>query len=214
MKGGSNRRTVEAFAEVSQQIYKTNESVKKISEATELITSIAEQTNLLSLNASIEAARAGEAGKGFAVVASEIKQLADQSASSTDIIQEIISELITEAERTVAIVDEVTDVMESQKEILVETQKHFGALEENVASSEEETIKFNEYTQTCDHSRVAVGENIMNLSSISEENAAASEETQASMNEFTRTIDDLAQVSMQLKTISDDLDTSLDFFKL
>ena len=92
--GSANSRTTEAFAQVAQQTHTTNESVQKIREATELITSIASQTNLLSLNASIEAARAGEAGKGFAVVASEIQKLAEQSSSSADIINGIIEELL------------------------------------------------------------------------------------------------------------------------
>jgi methyl-accepting chemotaxis protein len=49
-----------------------------------MIREIAGRTNLLALNATIEAARAGDAGKGFAVVASEVKQLATQTARSTD----------------------------------------------------------------------------------------------------------------------------------
>lgn len=46
--GSANSRTTEAFAQVAQQTHTTNESVQKIREATELITSIASQTNLLS----------------------------------------------------------------------------------------------------------------------------------------------------------------------
>ena len=73
----------------------------------------------MSLNASIEAARAGDAGKGFAVVASEISKLAEQTNESTTIIEGIIKSLTEESNRTVATINEVTQLIESQKMILI-----------------------------------------------------------------------------------------------
>lgn len=70
-----------------------SKSVNAIQNLTEEILTIASQTNLLALNASIEAARAGEAGKGFAVVADEIRELADNSRSTANSIQEINHEV-------------------------------------------------------------------------------------------------------------------------
>lgn len=61
-------------------------AVAEIAEVSRLIADIAGRTNLLALNATIEAARAGEAGKGFAVVAAEVKELAKQTAHSTEAI--------------------------------------------------------------------------------------------------------------------------------
>ncbi|MGD9810618.1 MAG: methyl-accepting chemotaxis protein [Sphingobium sp.] len=61
-----------------------------IGEIIRLIQDLASQTGLLSLNATIEAARAGEAGRGFVVVANEVKQLAAQTHSAVQRIDEII----------------------------------------------------------------------------------------------------------------------------
>lgn len=210
----ANSKTAEAFSQVAQQTHTTNESVQKIREATELITSIASQTNLLSLNASIEAARAGEAGRGFAVVATEIQQLAEQSSSSADIINGIIEELSREAEQTVNIVDEVTQVVENQQEKLAQTQEHFGVLEDGIEKSSEETENIKKRTAVCDTARNKVEEIIVNLSAISEENAASTEETTASMTELNQTIEHLVDAANQLKDMANSLESDLKFFQI
>ena len=210
----ANGRTSVAFEQVVHQTHTTNESVQKIKDAAELITSIASQTNLLSLNASIEAARAGEAGKGFAVVATEISQLAEQSSSSADIIKNIISELTDEAERTVAIVDEVTKIVEEQQTKLDATQEKFSVLENGIHESDEKTSIIKDCTKICDSSRQKVEEIIVNLSSISEENAASTEETTASMTELNDVIAELSDKSGQLKDMAQKLDEQLEYFKL
>jgi methyl-accepting chemotaxis protein len=93
------------------------EAVARVGQVTTLISEIASQTNLLALNATIEAARAGDAGKGFAVVASEVKNLATQTARSTEEINRQINEIQSITQETVRGMDEVSGTVRTIDEI-------------------------------------------------------------------------------------------------
>jgi methyl-accepting chemotaxis protein len=88
------------------------EAAAQISSVVSLISEIAEQTNLLALNATIEAARAGEAGKGFAVVATEVKNLANQTAGSTDDIRTHVERMEHEVAQAVDKVGQIVGKIE------------------------------------------------------------------------------------------------------
>jgi methyl-accepting chemotaxis protein len=111
---------VDAVDTATGEVNTLAEESEKIGEIVSQIEDIAEQTNLLALNATIEAARAGDAGKGFAVVASEVKNLANQTARSTEDIRVRIeslrskmSEIVTSMERGSTAVAQGREVVSS-----------------------------------------------------------------------------------------------------
>ena len=191
-----------------------DESVKKISEATELITSIASQTSLLSLNASIESARAGEAGRGFAVVASEIQKLSIQSNDAAEEIQQIIDTLLSESAKTLEEMQDTEALMKEQQSKLNDTKSKFDEVSDGIRISREETEQIRTSAGSCNKAKEAIMDVISNLSAISEENAASTEETSASMQELNATISHLATESGKLKAISQELNEYMGFFKI
>lgn len=210
----SNDRTSEAITSISRQIRLTDESIKRISEATDLITSIASQTNLLSLNASIESARAGEAGKGFAVVASEIQKLAVQSSDAAVEIQQIINTLQSESTRTMKEMQAAEALMKEQQDKLDETRAKFDEVSSGIKISREGTEQIRVSADSCGSARTAVIDVFSNLSAISEENAASTEETNASMQELNATLNLLADEAGKLKDISQALNDYMQFFQM
>lgn len=201
-------KTKESVKIVFEQTNATNESANNIKTATDVITDIAAQTNLLSLNASIEAARAGEMGKGFAVVADEIRSLSEQSKSSAEEIVRIIQDLIANSDRSVMTMTELTQIMEEQNEMLMNTEAVFEKLnrEINIVVSAVENI--DKQIERLDTEKTNVTGVVESLAAIAEENAASAQETSASMTELQNIIsecsEDTAKIAALAKKIADD----------
>jgi len=84
---------VEQARQAEQVINSLERSLRRVAATAVMITGIAGQTRLLALNATIEAARAGDVGQGFTVVADEVKELANNTADSTEQITATIDDL-------------------------------------------------------------------------------------------------------------------------
>lgn len=210
----SNDRTNEAIKKIEVSVHTTNESVTKIQDAVDLIASIASETSLLALNASIEAARAGEAGRGFAVVATQISKLSEDSAQSTKTIEDIIHQLTADSEASVQIMNEVNKIIAEQQQKLAQTKEKFGDVSNGIENSRKETGVISNQAEECNREREKVVDVIQNLSAVSQENAASTEETNASMEEMNATINLLAEAAGELKSMAQNLEEDVSFFKL
>lgn len=209
-----NQQAIGSIEIIYDQTHTTNESAKKIREATNLITDIAEETNLLSLNASIEAARAGEQGRGFAVVAGQIQKLAEQSNASAKQIEDIINLLIHDSEEAVKTMDSVKTVMTEQSENVNKTTLIFSDVQESIAKTIEIIRTIVKKMEMLDGARTSVVNVVQNLSGIAQENAASTEETSASVTEVGNIVVEISENAEQLKKIADELEADMRIFKL
>ena len=115
--GTLNKKTAETTDSsqvIIKEIMELSEEMKVVKEVTNLIMSISEQTNILSLNAAIEAARAGEAGRGFSVVASEVRRLAEESKQASIEINDVIEKIGSKTRTTVEDANSLADILREQ----------------------------------------------------------------------------------------------------
>ncbi|CAO3410621.1 methyl-accepting chemotaxis protein [Azospirillum largimobile] len=127
-------RAVDRAGLARSTIQRLSVSVERIGAVARLIGDIASQTNLLALNATIEAARAGDAGRGFAVVANEVKNLASQTARSTEEIGSLIAEVEAVTASAVGAVGEVSETID---EVAGISSTIAAAVEEQAAATHE-----------------------------------------------------------------------------
>lgn len=149
-----------------QRINDASEEIRSILGALDAIT---EQTALLSLNASIEAARAGESGRGFAVVAGEVRKLAEQSAQSSQNIQELINKAIAEIESGTGVVSRASGSLEEISKTTEVVTQIIKKLSAQSKSQQEQMKRVDSLSQTI----LGV---VTDNSAVSEECAAASSE--------------------------------------
>lgn len=200
-------------AKIDASIRQTYESTEKISAASEVIQTIASQTGLLALNAAIEAARAGEEGRGFAVVADEVRRLAEQSAASTREINMVVSELQRNAKNAVEIMIISAKIARNQEESVRITQMKFNEIASAVAKNEEIITNLNHSAIKMNTDKDVIIDIFSTLAAIAQQNAAAGEEIAARTNELVESIEQVARDSINLATMSNELQAAINKFK-
>ncbi len=209
-----SERSDEAQTRINQAITQLNDRTQHIGGILDTISSISEQTNLLALNASIEAARAGEHGRGFAVVAEEIRKLAEESASATDEIRDIVVNIQSDSERSTSIMGEVKGITEEQNVAVNDVYESFNVVSSAIDQITSQIERIGDNVVQLESDKDEIVSAIENISAVSEETAAASEEVTASMDQQTLAVEEVARAAEKLNELAGILNNQIGQFKV
>lgn len=157
------------ISELNRKMAEIEDSSARIGECLEMINNINAQTNLLALNASIEAARAGEAGKGFAVVANEIRELSNNTADTSEIINNMIA-------KNNNAVKEGMQIMSNTVNVLRQNLDGFVAARNEISNVVDVIEQQEDYIERISESVVEIEEIVKNNTEISKVNSATAEQ--------------------------------------
>lgn len=209
-----NEDVMTSMQNIDTQIQLTNNSVKDIAEASNIITAIAEQTRLLSLNATIEAARAGEHGKGFTVVATEIGNLSEQSKNAAVSINKIVETLVAESQKSVETIGMLSESIKEQNKDLTSTKEDMDVVVANVNNVDSSTRVIADKIHLLNELKVSFSDIIEELSAISQQNAASTQETNASMEELNATFALISEAAADLRGMAETLSEKMEYFTI
>ncbi|MDK2807812.1 MAG: methyl-accepting chemotaxis protein [Clostridiales bacterium] len=192
------RQNQESTKKVGHAIALLEEKSYEIQKIVNVIGEIAEQTNLLALNAAIEAARAGEHGKGFAVVAEEVRNLAEQSSSSSSDIENLLHDIQEKTLQSGEDVNDVQRIVAEQETSLEDTKKLYETIQKAVEKIVDQTIRISEETTRLQTQSETVSSSIEEVAAVTEENAAATEEVASATTEQSSSV---VRISEEVATL-------------
>ncbi len=201
-----------SFEEIFKMIEKINESSDKIGEASTLISEIANQTNLLSLNASIEAARAGESGRGFAVVAEEIRKLAEESARSVGIIDDMLKGLQSNTSLASKQSEAVKAGVQKQQLSVNSTKEKYSDIVNSIKAVESAIKGFHEINRNLDSNFNSISSLVESLTAVSEENAATIHDLTTTTEAIASNVDHVNGSSKDVQTASEGMSSTISRF--
>lgn len=200
--------------EIQTSILELSTLTKSIEDIMKLVDNISEQTNLLALNASIEAARAGEVGKGFAVVAHEVRNLAEQSKSSTVSVRKTLDTIEAKTKETTGLVKKSNDIFSDQADAVRKSYDAFSQIIDTLKNMGVELAHVNTEVQDMTALKDEMSGKIDNIATVTEESAASTEEVSALSEEQKFVIEKLYDLSNKLTSTMETLNHSIQTFKV
>ncbi len=194
-----------AGVSASEEMQALNELVNNMGEIISLISNITKKTSLLALNASIEAARAGEAGKGFSVVAGEITSLSSQTASATQSISEIVSNITDRIMTTTEATGSLLKCTAEQEEYVNSAVEQFMTVGTEAQKTKARVEELEEIVARLDYANKEIVEAIQSMSAISEEVSAHAQTTYAGTVENNNIIRQIQESILVLAETADSL---------
>src|SRR3954447_21768633 len=194
-----------ASAEVTTTIRSLGERSSRIGSMVDTIGGIAEQTNLLALNAAIEAARAGEQGRGFAVVAEEVRKLADESRQAAHSIAELVTEIRSETDRAVQVVEDGATRTQDGVATVEAARSSFSAIGEAVEVTSARVAEIAAAIGGIASSSTRMTEDVTDVASIAEQSSAAAEQVAASTQDTSTSTRQIAASAEELASSADEL---------
>jgi methyl-accepting chemotaxis protein len=169
-------------------VHRLGESSTEIDDVIKIISAIAKQTNLLALNASIEAARAGDAGKGFAVVAAEVKELARDTARSSEKIEQNIAAIQADTRDAVDAIGKITSTIHQINDIQTMI----------AAAVEEQAATTNEIARSVSEAAAGSGEITKSITGV----ADAAQNATRGAGDTHRSAEELARLAAELLALT------------
>lgn len=199
---------------LSAAVNALNERSLEIGKFNAVITDIAAQTNLLALNAAIEAARAGEHGRGFSVVAEEVKKLAEQSASSAEQINQLISIIQNENKNTLDSMKVTATEVDAGLYVVEEAGSVFNQIEEMIQEIVLQTQGVEKALNQLVSGTENVNDSMKIVNEVAEASAAKTQAVSAATEEQLASIQEITASSAALAKMAEELQNIVVMFKI
>ncbi|KOY18225.1 methyl-accepting chemotaxis protein [Paenibacillus xylanivorans] len=206
------QKTEEMIGALVNKVDSLKESTSSVLKVLDVMQNITKQTNILSLNATIEAARAGTAGRGFMVVANEVRQLAEQSRQSIDMVGDITDKIMTEMNETVDQLSAAYPLFKEQMDAVKDTNVIFASVQQQMGAFVESLSMVTGSIGDLNKSQGTLSEAMSNVSAVAEESSATSQEVASLSSEQQNISNQLVNLSAKLENVSTELKDTLSRF--